>query len=150
MSEFKLRLSLLKLTLLNSSLPEYIFEQNITRYVRFYEIIFIAVGAMYVCMLYAILFLKLWSYVQVNMWCRLSVKSKNTSQGRIRRQSLSYTDLHCKYLKQYLFELFPWKKISYSWIFEHFLFIKTYIFQKEKVYNSLFSMYFPLWSLECP
>lgn len=49
-------------------------------------------------MLYAILFLKLWSYVQVNMWCRLSVKSKNTSQGRMRRQSFSYTDLHCKYI----------------------------------------------------
>ncbi|XP_011501264.1 PREDICTED: diacylglycerol O-acyltransferase 1-like [Ceratosolen solmsi marchali] len=61
---------------------------------------FSLIGAMYVCMLYAILFLKLWSYVQVNMWCRLSVKSKNTSQGRIRRQSLSYTDLHSTDVKQ--------------------------------------------------
>nr|XP_034178521.1 diacylglycerol O-acyltransferase 1 isoform X2 [Osmia lignaria] len=50
-------------------------------------------GAMYVCMLYAILFLKLWSYVQVNMWCRLSSRRKTVSQGRIRRQSLSYNNL---------------------------------------------------------
>ncbi|TGZ47731.1 O-acyltransferase [Temnothorax longispinosus] len=50
---------------------------------------FSLVGAMYVCMLYATLFLKLWSYVQVNMWCRLS-SQKKTTQGRMRRQ-LSYT-----------------------------------------------------------
>lgn len=53
---------------------------------------------MYVCMLYAILFLKLWSYVQVNMWCRLSVKGRNGTQNRMRRISLSYTDLHGKRL----------------------------------------------------
>lgn len=51
---------------------------------------------MYVCMLYAMLFLKLWSYVQVNMWCRLNVKGKNTSNGKIRRQSLSFNNLQCK------------------------------------------------------
>ncbi|XP_058802652.1 diacylglycerol O-acyltransferase 1 isoform X1 [Phymastichus coffea] len=61
---------------------------------------FSLVGAMYVCMLYAILFLKLWSYVQVNTWCRLSAKSKNCSLGRMRRQSLSYTDLHATEVKQ--------------------------------------------------
>ncbi|KYN16974.1 Diacylglycerol O-acyltransferase 1 [Trachymyrmex cornetzi] len=52
---------------------------------------FSLVGAMYVCMLYAILFLKLWSYIQVNMWCRLSNRKK-TTQGRMRRQ-LSYNNL---------------------------------------------------------
>ncbi|KYM80727.1 Diacylglycerol O-acyltransferase 1 [Atta colombica] len=52
---------------------------------------FSLVGAMYVCMLYAILFLKLWSYIQVNMWCRLS-SQKKTMQGRMRR--LSY-NLQC-------------------------------------------------------
>jgi hypothetical protein len=56
----------------------------------------VSVGAMYVCMLYAILFLKLWSYVQVNMWCRLSSRQKSAGQGRIRRQ-LSYNNLQCKY-----------------------------------------------------
>lgn len=68
------------------------------KYIRFLPAV--TVGAMYVCGLYAILFLKLWSYVQVNMWCRLSSRSKNTSQGRMRRQSLSYTDLHCKYIRR--------------------------------------------------
>lgn len=57
-------------------------------------------------MLYAILFLKLWSYVQVNMWCRLSVKSKNTPYGRMRRQSLSYTGLHGKYMNHIFFHTF--------------------------------------------
>ncbi|XP_018407025.1 PREDICTED: diacylglycerol O-acyltransferase 1 isoform X2 [Cyphomyrmex costatus] len=52
---------------------------------------FSLVGAMYVCMLYATLFLKLWSYIQVNMWCRLSSRKKST-QGRMRRQ-LSYNNL---------------------------------------------------------
>lgn len=52
---------------------------------------FSLVGAMYVCMLYATLFLKLWSYIQVNMWCRLSSRKK-TTQGRMRRQ-LSYNNL---------------------------------------------------------
>ncbi|XP_014212742.1 diacylglycerol O-acyltransferase 1 isoform X2 [Copidosoma floridanum] len=64
------------------------------------SILLICFGAMYVCMLYALLFLKLWSYVQVNMWCRLSVKSKNTSHGGMRRQSFSYTDLLASEAKQ--------------------------------------------------
>ncbi|XP_043287985.1 diacylglycerol O-acyltransferase 1 [Venturia canescens] len=54
---------------------------------------FSLIGAMYVCMLYAILFLKLWSYVQVNMWCRIANKRSSTSQGRMRRQSMSYNNL---------------------------------------------------------
>ncbi|XP_031772946.1 diacylglycerol O-acyltransferase 1 isoform X3 [Apis florea] len=58
------------------------------------------VGAMYVCMLYAVLFLKLWSYVQVNMWCRVNNRRKATSQGRMRRQSLSYNNLQSSTAKQ--------------------------------------------------
>lgn len=57
-------------------------------------------GAMYVCMLYAVLFLKLWSYVQVNMWCRVNNRRKATSQGRMRRQSLSYNNLQSSTAKQ--------------------------------------------------
>ncbi|KAK0161030.1 hypothetical protein PV327_009548 [Microctonus hyperodae] len=52
---------------------------------------FSLIGAVYVCMLYAILFFKLWSYVQVNMWCRKSDKKTSISQGRMRRQSFSYS-----------------------------------------------------------
>ncbi|XP_029174994.1 diacylglycerol O-acyltransferase 1 isoform X2 [Nylanderia fulva] len=59
---------------------------------------FSLVGAMYVCMLYAILFLKLWSYIQVNMWCRLSSRKK-TTQGRMRRQ-LSCNNLQSSSIKQ--------------------------------------------------
>ncbi|XP_011872103.1 PREDICTED: diacylglycerol O-acyltransferase 1 [Vollenhovia emeryi] len=59
---------------------------------------FSLVGAMYVCMLYAILFLKLWSYVQVNMWCRLSSRKK-TTQGRMRRQ-LSDNNLQSSGIQQ--------------------------------------------------
>ncbi|XP_012229582.1 diacylglycerol O-acyltransferase 1 [Linepithema humile] len=58
---------------------------------------FSLVGAMYVCMLYAILFLKLWSYIQVNMWCRLSTRKK-TTPGRMRRQ-LSYNNLQSSNVK---------------------------------------------------
>ncbi|XP_011693461.1 PREDICTED: diacylglycerol O-acyltransferase 1 [Wasmannia auropunctata] len=59
---------------------------------------FSLVGAMYVCMLYAILFLKLWSYIQVNMWCRLGSRKKST-QGRMRRQ-LSYNNLQSSGIQQ--------------------------------------------------
>ncbi|XP_034933588.1 diacylglycerol O-acyltransferase 1 [Chelonus insularis] len=60
---------------------------------------FSLIGALYVSMLYAVLFLKLWSYVQVNMWCRLSQKN-HSSQNRIRRQSLSYNDLQSSSVHQ--------------------------------------------------
>ncbi|XP_011310984.1 diacylglycerol O-acyltransferase 1 [Fopius arisanus] len=65
---------------------------------------FSLIGSMYVCMLYAILFLKLWSYVQVNMWCRVSAK-KSTSQTRMRRQSLSYNNLQASSVHQSSSEL---------------------------------------------
>nr|XP_023023200.1 diacylglycerol O-acyltransferase 1 [Leptinotarsa decemlineata] len=53
---------------------------------------FSLVGASCVTTLYSILFLKLWSYVQVNMWCRTARQTH-----KLRRQSLSSTDLKkCK------------------------------------------------------
>ncbi|KAL0274082.1 UNVERIFIED_CONTAM: hypothetical protein PYX00_006598 [Menopon gallinae] len=49
---------------------------------------FSLMGATAVCFTYCILFLKLWSYVQVNMWCR-----RNKDKSPIRRQSVSLTKL---------------------------------------------------------
>lgn len=46
------------------------------------------VGISTVCMLYLILFLKLWSYAQTNHWCRIGMKAK-FSNNKLRRQSLS-------------------------------------------------------------
>lgn len=46
------------------------------------------VGITSVCMLYLIIFLKLWSYTQTNYWCRLGLKKKY-SDTKLRRQSLS-------------------------------------------------------------
>jgi diacylglycerol O-acyltransferase 1 len=44
---------------------------------------------MSVCFLYSILFMKLWSYVQVNLWCRSYQKSQKTSISGKRRESFS-------------------------------------------------------------
>ncbi|KAJ8918202.1 hypothetical protein NQ315_014069 [Exocentrus adspersus] len=52
---------------------------------------FSLVGASVVTTLYSILFLKLWSYVQVNMWCRVA---RQNHKGSLRRQSLSYNNLN--------------------------------------------------------
>jgi len=49
---------------------------------------YIAVGATSVCMTYSILFLKLWSYIQVNLWCRN--RRLSMSKSHLRRQSLSF------------------------------------------------------------
>lgn len=49
---------------------------------------YFAVGATTVCMTYSILFLKLWSYIQVNSWCRNNRQSM--SKPHLRRQSLSF------------------------------------------------------------
>ncbi|KAJ8726372.1 hypothetical protein PYW07_001070 [Mythimna separata] len=46
------------------------------------------VGITTVCMLYLVIFLKLWSYVQTNYWCRLGLKKKYLD-NKLRRQSLS-------------------------------------------------------------
>ncbi|XP_072382240.1 diacylglycerol O-acyltransferase 1 [Diabrotica undecimpunctata] len=51
---------------------------------------FSLVGASVVTTLYSVLFLKLWSYVQVNMWCRIA---KYNGKGTMRRQSMSYNNL---------------------------------------------------------
>lgn len=52
---------------------------------------FSLVGATTVCFLYSILFLKLWSYVQVNLWCRRRLLS--SAVPHMRRQSLSTSKL---------------------------------------------------------
>lgn len=52
----------------------------------------LVVGAMTVCFHYSILFMKLWSYVQVNMWCRQSIKEQST-RTRSRSQSISVAEL---------------------------------------------------------
>lgn len=44
---------------------------------------------MSVCFLYSILFMKLWSYVQVNLWCRSYQKQQKTSTSGKRRVSFS-------------------------------------------------------------
>lgn len=49
---------------------------------------FSLMAASSVCMVYCVLFLKLWSYVQVNMWCRNS-RQMNASKAHQRRQSIS-------------------------------------------------------------
>ncbi|KAJ8966983.1 hypothetical protein NQ317_009264 [Molorchus minor] len=51
---------------------------------------FSLVGASLVTTVYSVFFLKLWSYVQVNMWCRTA---RLHNKGSLRRQSLSYTNL---------------------------------------------------------
>lgn len=51
------------------------------------------VGASTVCILYSILFMKIWSYVQVNMWCRYQQKENGNSKSRIRSQSISIAEL---------------------------------------------------------
>ncbi|XP_053693827.1 diacylglycerol O-acyltransferase 1 [Sabethes cyaneus] len=52
---------------------------------------FSLVGAMTVCFTYCILFLKMWSYVQVNLWCRTQYKHRGSRSGR--RQSISIAQL---------------------------------------------------------
>lgn len=52
---------------------------------------FSLVGAMTVCFIYCILFLKLWSYVQTNLWCRTQHKQRRSRSGR--RQSISIAQL---------------------------------------------------------
>lgn len=44
---------------------------------------------MSVCCLYSILFMKLWSFVHVNLWCRSNQKQQKTSISGKRRESFS-------------------------------------------------------------
>ncbi|XP_067624814.1 diacylglycerol O-acyltransferase 1 isoform X2 [Eurosta solidaginis] len=53
---------------------------------------FSLIGASLVCFIYSILFLKLWSYVQTNMWCRQTYYLKQYNP-RERRPSISVADL---------------------------------------------------------
>uniref|UniRef100_A0A023EY91 O-acyltransferase n=2 Tax=Triatoma infestans TaxID=30076 RepID=A0A023EY91_TRIIF len=48
-------------------------------------------GASTVCFIYSVLFLKMWSYVQVNLWCRNARNA--TTKPHLRRQSVSMSDL---------------------------------------------------------
>lgn len=70
---------------------------------------FSLIGATSVSFVYCVLFLKLWSYVQVNMWCRTQQRHSKANNS-IRRQSLSFsnlgkgeskTDDHDQHLVQY-------------------------------------------------
>lgn len=49
---------------------------------------------MSVCFLYSILFMKLWSYVHVNIWCRSSQQQSKTSISGKRRESFSTDRSH--------------------------------------------------------
>lgn len=49
------------------------------------------IGASMVSFLYSVIFLKLWSYVQVNSWCRN--KQRGVNNNTLRRQSLSFSSL---------------------------------------------------------
>lgn len=49
-------------------------------------LLFFSVGAVIVCAVYIVTFLKLWSYVQVNYWCRLH---KENSAKSLRRRASS-------------------------------------------------------------
>ncbi|XP_066143790.1 diacylglycerol O-acyltransferase 1 [Euwallacea fornicatus] len=49
------------------------------------------VGASTVCTFYSILFLKMWSYIQVNMWCRMD--RQKSAKSTLRRQSVSLSSL---------------------------------------------------------
>lgn len=53
---------------------------------------FSLMGATTVSFVYCVLFLKLWSYVQVNMWCRTQQRRSKTNHS-FRRQSLSFSNL---------------------------------------------------------
>lgn len=53
---------------------------------------FSLVGALTTCSFYSILFLKLWSYVQTNMWCRQSYHFKHY-KPRDRRPSITLAEL---------------------------------------------------------
>lgn len=53
---------------------------------------FSLMGSTLVCFLYCIVFIKLWSYVQVNMWCRTQQRQQKVSISGKRRESFSIAD----------------------------------------------------------
>ena len=60
--------------------------------ITYISVLQILVGASTVCFFYSILFLKLWSYVQTNMWCRQSYQLKQYNP-RERRPSITVAQL---------------------------------------------------------
>lgn len=62
---------------------------------------FSTVGASFVCFAYSILFMKLWSYVQVNMWCRHDIVSPKSTKTRKRTQSISIAQLRKLFMDFY-------------------------------------------------
>lgn len=59
--------------------------------------LFWLVGGMTVCFHYSLLFLKLWSYIQVNMWCRDDLYDITGGKSRSRSQSISIAELRKSY-----------------------------------------------------
>lgn len=57
---------------------------------------FSLMGSSFVCFLYCILFVKLWSYVQVNLWCRTYQKQQKASISGKRRESFSIAEFERK------------------------------------------------------
>lgn len=53
---------------------------------------FSLMGSSFVCFLYCILFVKLWSYVHVNLWCRTYQKQQKVSISGKRRDSFSIAE----------------------------------------------------------
>ena len=52
------------------------------------------------CGIYAVVFLKLWSYVQVNHWCRTATLNRPKTLAKQRHQSFSMADLNTAPLAQ--------------------------------------------------
>uniref|UniRef100_A0A8D9EG80 O-acyltransferase n=1 Tax=Cacopsylla melanoneura TaxID=428564 RepID=A0A8D9EG80_9HEMI len=60
--------------------------------VHIYSNKFSLMGASTVCFIYSVMFLKLWSYVQVNLWCR-HARNQDINKRLGRRQSMSASDV---------------------------------------------------------
>lgn len=87
---------LFSLSKLNSYMYIHTYVINLTKFL---------VGASTVCFFYSILFLKLWSYVQVNMWCRQTYHTKHYNP-RKRRPSITLAQLSKCFFKFSLFILY--------------------------------------------
>uniref|UniRef100_A0A0K8URF5 O-acyltransferase n=2 Tax=Endopterygota TaxID=33392 RepID=A0A0K8URF5_BACLA len=72
---------------------------------------FSLMGASTVCFIYSLLFLKLWSYVQTNMWCRQTYYLKQYNP-RERRPSITVAELQNGYLGDEIDEDIP-KLVQY-------------------------------------
>lgn len=91
-----------KSSLLNQAHPfcSFLFFSIILLVLIFFSIL---VGGMTVCFHYSILFLKLWSYIQVNMWCRDDLYDILVGKTRSRSKSISIAELReSKYARKIL------------------------------------------------